>query len=111
MIKGRRTPRNYEGTRPTGRRLSDLLALFVKKLEQSHELRPDLILAAWPQIIGEKFASMTQALSYQEGVLTIKVKNSTLYSLLVQHEKARLLQDLRARFPTSGIKNITFRIG
>lgn len=111
MINSKRTPRNYDGTRPTGKRLNDLLSAFAAQLEQTHEVRPDLILAAWREVIGEKLAPMTEALSYQEGILTVKVKNSTLYSLLVQHERARLVQSLRTRFPASGIKNITFRIG
>ncbi|MBI2743162.1 MAG: DUF721 domain-containing protein [Chlamydiales bacterium] len=99
------------GTKPTGKKLKDLLPVVLQQINKTYQERPDLILALWPEIIGEKLAHMTQALSFREGVLTVKVKNSALYSLLVQHEKARLLKKLCERFPSSGIRNIIFRIG
>lgn len=76
-----------------------------------HRDRPDLILEAWPEIIGEKLAPMTKPMAFERGILTVKVSNSTLYSLLSQHERGRLLACLRQRFPAVEIKNIYFRIG
>jgi hypothetical protein len=98
-------------TRPTGKMLCDLLPKFLEKITKAHEERGDLIMAAWPEIIGAKLAPMTQALSFDKGVLTVKVKNSTLHSLLSQHEKNRLLQNLKQRFPKAEIRSIIFRIG
>ena len=100
-----------ESTKLTGKKLKDLLPDFLSKLEGNFRERPDLILAGWPEMIGEKLSPMTQALSFKEGILTVKVKNSALHSLLVQHEKSKLLKRLRERFPSSGIRNIIFRIG
>lgn len=71
--------------------------------------RPDLILASWAEIIGPTFAPMTEAISFYDGILTVKVKNSTLYSLLSQHEKNRLLKNLREKFPRTQIKTLHFR--
>lgn len=68
-------------------------------------------MAAWPEIIGPKFAPMTQALSFEEGVLTVTVRNSSLFSLLTQHDKPRLLKSMQAKLPSTTIKNIYFRIG
>lgn len=99
------------GTKPTGKKVKDLLPEMLSEISKTYQERPDLILTFWPEVIGEKLAPMTQALSFREGVLTVKVKNSALYSLLVQHEKARLLKKLCERFPSSGIRNIIFRIG
>jgi hypothetical protein len=106
-----RSPKNYEGTKPTGRLLSPLLSSALSQIGESYKDRPDLIIAAWPEIMGSKLAPMTQALSFEEGVLTVKVKNSTLHSLLSLHEKPRLLQSLREKFPSVTIRNIIFRIG
>lgn len=100
-----------ESTKLTGKKLKDLLPDFLSQIDKNFRERPDLILAAWPGVIGEKLAPMAQALSFNDGVLTVKVKNSALHSLLVQHEKAKLLKRLRERFPSSGIRNIIFRIG
>ncbi len=100
-----------EGTKTTSKHLSQLLAQLMGQIGNNYQKRPDLVLLAWPQIIGEKLAPMTQAVSFNEGVLVVKVKNSTLYSLLARHEKERLLRAIKERFPTAGIRNLQFRIG
>ncbi len=100
-----------DGTKPTGKRLKDLLPELLSQISKTHQERPDLILAVWPEMIGEKLAPMTVAHSFRDGVLTVIVKNSALYSLLVQHEKSRLLKKMQERFPSSKIRNIIFRVG
>lgn len=107
---GYRTPKNYQGTQPTSRHVGALLSKVLSKLSDSCQTRPDLLLAAWPEIIGPKHAPMTQAISFYEGVLTVKVKNSTLHSLLSRHDKYRILTLIQQRFPNANIQNIVFRI-
>lgn len=107
----RRTPKNYDGTALTTHKMNDLLSNILSKIGESYEARPDLILTVWPEVIGQKLALMTQAVSFNEGVLIVKVTNSTLHNLLSQYEKPRILNDLRRRFPRIEIKNIVFRIG
>ena len=101
----------YNGTDKTNREIADLLPRFLKSLGAAHKERPDLILAAWPEVIGAKLAPMAKAISFVDGIMLVKVNNSTLYSLLSQHERGRLLKSLRERFPAAVIKNITFRLG
>ena len=95
----------------TNKHLKDLLPKVLGSIGAMHRDRPDLVMAAWPLVIGEKHASMTKAVSFDKGVLFVKVSNSTLYSLLSQHERGRLLKSLREKFPSVEIKNIQFRIG
>ena len=106
-----RTPRHYNGTKVTGHKVGDLLPIVLSKIGETYKDRPDLVLASWPDIIGRQLAPMTQAVSFVDGVLVVKVKNSTLHSLLNQNDKMRILQQLRAKFPRIEIKNIVFRIG
>jgi hypothetical protein len=106
----RRTPRNYNGTQTTTHRVSDLLPHVLGQISEVYQDNPELILAAWPDIIGEKLASMTQAVSFSKGVLTVKVQNSTLYALLSRQEKPRILNLLKKKFPKIEIK-IQFRMG
>lgn len=101
----------FEKGKSTNKLAAELLPKLLEKLGKACQDKPDLILATWPQIIGEKLAPMTQAVSFSEGVLTVRIKNSTLYSLLVQHEKARLLKKLKEKFPAAAIRNIIFRMG
>lgn len=110
-LVSRRTPKNYDGTKVTTRHVSELLPLVLGEIGELYSARPDLVLAAWPEVIGPKLALMTQAVSFNEGVLLVKVKNSSLYSLLSQHDKQRILNSLRSRFPRVEIRNVVFRIG
>lgn len=107
----KRTPKNYDGTRVTNHSFSTLLSSVLTQIGERHQARPDLVLAAWPEVIGAKLAGMTKALTFQDEVLVVAVRNSTLLSLLNQHEKQRLVIALREKFPSVPIKNIFFRIG
>jgi hypothetical protein len=100
-----------DGSQLTNKQLKDLLPKALNDVGAMQQGRPDLVIAAWPQIIGEKLAPMTKAVSFENGLLFVKVSNSTLYSLLSQHERGRLLKSLRDQFPNVEIKNIYFRIG
>lgn len=83
----------------------------LSEVSKVHDQRPDLILAAWQDVIGPKLAPMTQAVSFADGVLVVKVKNSTLHSLLSQNDKSRIISSLRSKFPNVQIKTVFFRIG
>lgn len=106
----RRTPKNYDGTGVTTHQVNELLPAVLSKIEETYHERPDLILAFWPEVIGPQLSSMTQAVSFVDGVLTVKVKNSTLHSLLSGRDKARILERVKQKFPKSCIQNIMFRI-
>ncbi len=99
------------GSNLTNKQLQDLLPKALGQIGAMQQDRPDLIVLAWPQVIGEKLAAMTKAVSFDKGILYVKVSNSTLYSLLSQHERGRLLKSLREKFPSVEIKNISFRMG
>jgi hypothetical protein len=107
----KRTPKNYDGSETTSRQLKELLPSVLSRIGGVYEERGDLVLASWPEIIGPKLAVMTEAISFESGVLVIRVKNSTLYSLLSQHDKPRILKNLRDKFPTTFVKIIVFRLG
>ncbi len=105
------TLRKNKAIRPTGKRLADLLPKIMSKIGKMHKVRPDLVVSAWPEVIGKRFVSMTQAVSFVEGILTVKVKNSTLLSLITAHEKPRLINKFKVKFPQVSFRNIVFRIG
>lgn len=91
--------------------MSDLLPGVIANISEVYKDRPDLVLASWPDVIGPKLSAMTQAVSFANGTLVVKVKNSTLYTLLSQNEKSHVLSILKDKFPRIEIKNILFRIG
>lgn len=107
----RQNRRFHDGTALTSHKIGDLLPQVLGKIGGAFSARPDLILAVWPEIVGPKFAKQTEAVSFVEGVLQVKVKSSTLLQLLVQYEKGRILERLRYKFPKVEIKTVIFRIG
>lgn len=100
-----------QGTELTTHRVRDLLHVFLEKLAQQQANQGEQIMAVWPEVIGSQFASMTKAVSFVDGVLLVKVQNATLYSLLSQYERPRLLGVLKKRFPQTEIRALLFRIG
>ncbi|MEM7174951.1 MAG: DUF721 domain-containing protein [Chlamydiota bacterium] len=93
------------------RAIRDLLPAVLQTIEQKVAQRPDQILASWSTIVTREIATMTRAVSFESGVLRVCVTHSTLYSLLVEHEKKRLLARLKKKFPAVEIRDIVFRIG
>jgi len=91
--------------------MGDVLPSVLAFVEKNFADRPDLIIAAWPDIIGAKFAGFTRAESFIDGVLVVRVANSTLLSLLSLYEKPKLLGSLKERFPTAHIEQLVFKIG
>lgn len=106
-----RVPKYYEGSQPTGRTIKDLLEPILDQVEKVTHDKPMKLIEAWPEIVGEKVAPMTRAVSVENGVFLVKVHNSTLYSLLELHEKSRLLNMIQNAFPHLKIRKILFRMG
>lgn len=84
--------------------LSEILVDISKK---NRDPRVE-IFQFWQNLMGEKMSPFTEPVSYIDGVLTVKVKSSTLYSLLAGPEKGRLLKSLQEKF---SIRNLVFRVG
>lgn len=100
-----------DSTRVTTHRFGDVLAQFLAQLAQQQERYGEQILLAWPELIGKQLSPMTRAISFIDGVLLVKVQNATLYSLLSQYERPKLLNALKKRFPHAEIRALLFRIG
>ena len=104
----RRTPRHFDGTKKTGKLLSEILPETVKEIRKKAGQGGEEIFRFWQELIGDKMGPLTEAVSFVDGVLTVKVKSTALYSLLCQHERPRLLRGLQEKFPVRGL---VFRIG
>lgn len=107
----KRTPRNYEGIKSPSKCISEILPDIIKDIDNSYQVKEIRVIKFWPQAIGAKLSPMTKALSFNNGILTVIVYNSTLYSLLCQHEKERLLKVLRNKFPKLSIQDLIFKVG
>ena len=108
----KRTPYGYDGASLTTRKLQELLSGVMQRLGPLYKFQPAVVLEVWPQIVGEKLAQFTKAFRYEDGILYVKVKNSTLLSLLSNPvDKQRIHEAVKAAVPGIVLKNIVFRIG
>ncbi len=103
-----RTPRNYSGVENPSKKMADLLPGILNDLGRKVGDQKEEVFRFWKELIGEKMAPLTDPISLVDGVLTVKVKSSTLYSLLVTHERPRLLGRLQEKF---SIRNLKFLVG
>ena len=104
----RRTPKNYDGTANTAKSLSDLLPQVLKELRAQTTQPAEEIFLYWRDLIGDKMGPLTEPVSFVDEVLVVKVKSQTLYALLCQHERPRLLRQLQHKF---SVRGLTFKIG
>ena len=104
----RRTPRNYDGTGTTGKSISDLLPAVLKSIRAQTTQPAEEIFCYWRDLIGDKMGPWTEPVSFVDEVLVVKVKSQTLYALLCQHERPRLLRELQRKF---SVRGLTFKIG
>lgn len=107
----RRTRRNYVGIKNPQKKIEDVLPSLLCEMEKRHFGKSEQIIEQWSEIIGPRFSKLAKATFFKDGALHVMVKTATLYSLLVQHEKPRLLKQIQKKFPNESIYNIVFRIG
>ena len=103
-----RNPRSFDGTRPSGVKIGDLLPQLLEEVRKKTSDSRELIFQEWFSLLGDKIAHLTEPLSFIDGVLVVIVKSQALYSLLSQHEKPLLLRKLKGKFQ---IKDLIFKIG
>ncbi len=107
----KRTPKNYRGVKQPQKKLDQILDFCLSKIRPENGARKEEVFKAWYAIIGHRLQAFAHPTSLYDGILMVKVKNQTLYSLLCTHEKKRLLQDLQKKFSKKIIKDIRFRMG
>ena len=104
----KRTPRHFDGTQRPGVKIDEILPGLLAEITKKTADPREAVFQEWFVVVGEKMAPLTQPVLLNDWILTVKVKSSTLYSLLRQHEKPRLLRRLQEKFP---IRDLVFRAG
>ena len=107
----KRIPKNYDGPLPTGRMLQQFLPQLIAELSNKIKDQPEQIIAAWIEIVGQRIGRLSFAEKFEEGTLWVRVQNTTLNSLLIEHEKPRLIAAFQKKFPKVQFRDIVFRIG
>lgn len=93
------------------KKLDGLLSNFLTRVEEKYKKNPCYIKDLWFEVLNNKFANMTEVVSFEKGTLTIKVKSSTLFSILNNYEKDHLLKKMQQKVSNKIIQQLIFKIG
>jgi uncharacterized secreted protein with C-terminal beta-propeller domain len=94
----------------TNNKIIDHLPNILSDIEKKYLNQPNKILDYWPEIVGDKISKLTKAYKFEKNTLYIKVRSSTLYSILSKYEKQKLLNLMQKKFSKQTISNIVFQI-
>jgi predicted nucleic acid-binding Zn ribbon protein len=100
-------PTHPDRARPVG----DTLENVMRKLGLTERLTEGQILAAWKDIVGDWFALHTCPDRLRDGILFVRVVQSSVHYELDRNCKTRIIQKLKARFGGNRVRDIRFRIG
>lgn len=102
----------FSSTAPTSKHLGDLAQAYLNEIGKKVGTNPRLVLGLWSEIVGAHIAPMTKATRFENSVLYVLVRNSTLLSLLHRKDdKERLVRAFQSRAPGINISDIVFRLG
>jgi predicted nucleic acid-binding Zn ribbon protein len=91
--------------------VGEALEKVMRQLGLEERLTESQILSAWKDIVGEWFALHTCPDRIRDGVLYVRVVQSSVHYELDRNCKARIIQKLKARFGAKRVRDIRFRIG
>lgn len=94
---------------PAGKEAKNLLASVLKKIDNRQRISIAAIRKVWIEILGEKYATMTEVVAFDEGVLTVKINSAPLFSILKAEQKTQLEKEMRKRMPALKLQKLNFR--
>ena len=87
------------------------LEKVMTQLGLAERLTESQVLGAWKEIVGDWFALHTCPDRIRDGVLYVRVVQSSIHYELDRNWKPKIIQKLKARFGPSRVRDIRFRIG
>ena len=91
--------------------VGDALEGVMRKLGLTERLTEAQILKAWKEIVGEWFALHTCPERIRDGVLYVRVVQSSVHYELDRNWKPKIVQKLKERFGGGKVRDVRFRIG
>lgn len=90
--------------------VSEIVDKTIRKLPVSKKIREQMIIDAWPVIVGEKIADKTRALTCENGTLLVWVRDS-VWAQHISLQQRRIINALNRHARTRSLTEIRFRAG
>lgn len=97
--------------RDSSRPIGDTLAKVMAGLGLKDRLKEHEVLTAWRDIVGDFIAGHSNPQSLKDGVLYVRVLQSTVHYELDRVWKPQILDKLKKRFGGRTVREIKFRLG
>lgn len=91
--------------------VGETLEKVMRQLGLQERLTESQILSAWKEIVGEWFALHTCPERIRDGVLYVRVVQSSVHYELDRNWKPGIIGKLKTRFGAGRVRDIRFRIG
>jgi predicted nucleic acid-binding Zn ribbon protein len=91
--------------------LSVLVGKAVQDLGLGQLVREDEVIRAWRELVGDFLASHSAPGSLRDGVLYVRVLQSTVHFELERVWRPKIMEKLRARFGPRVVRELKFRLG
>ena len=91
--------------------VGEMLEKVMRQLGLHERLTESQILSAWKDIVGEWLALHTCPERIRDGVLYVRVIQSSVHYELDRNCKAAIIQKLKTRFGATRVRDIRFRVG
>lgn len=93
-----------------GSHVGDAVRKFLAKVGMISQLDEQVIAAAWHEIVGDFIANHSAPDRIQNGILHIRVTQTTVLFELERNCKGRILRNLQERFGKTVVRDLKFRI-
>ena len=97
--------------RDTSKPIGETLAKVMAGLGLKDRLKEHEVLQAWRDIVGDFIAGHSNPQRLQDGVLYVRVLQSTVHYELDRVWKPQILDKLKKRFGAKTVREIKFRLG
>ena len=97
-------------TKDTSRAVGPLVHALMKELGLGSRMTEEEIIAAWHEIVGEFLAKHSTPTRLFEGILYVRVLQSSMQFELERTWKSEILKKLKTRFGRS-IRDVRFKMG
>jgi predicted nucleic acid-binding Zn ribbon protein len=94
----------------TSQAVGPLIAALMKELGLSERMTEEQIISAWKEIVGDFLAGHSRPSGLHEGVLYVRVLQSTMLYELDRTFRKEILEKLRKRFGRL-IRDVRFKMG
>jgi len=91
--------------------VGDALEGVMRKLGLAERLTEGQIKGAWKEIVGEWFALHTCPERMRDGILYVRVVQSSIHCELDRNWRPEIIRKLKARFGASRVRDVKFKVG